>query len=307
MHKFPEGYTPLDSIPLPQLPEIKWYILPGFSTFEMAKSKVEDLIGKSGVVTYEIHQQQDSYVILLPHTVVQYLTESEREKLIRNYRIRSDVNHPVVWRLMSKKHVEEFFKTGELQISTYAKFAQNDSLIRKDDDEGNVTLHSAEGSLTSKMAIGVGANALVLCTSLSQNNVFSDGTTYDACIEINDLLSFIKTVTLRLAEMVSITGVVHGACMYQNKEIYGESKSKALSNILEQTSSGNSFDFSLLTRLAEETGGNKVYFSKPMEKQQECEYRIVWLTEQEQRDSIIIKVPEATTYCRPIYFEPSKE
>lgn len=227
MSVLPKGYTPLESIPLPQSPEIKWYILPGFSTFEMAKSKVEDLIGKSGVVTYEIHQQQDSYVILLPHTVVQYLTESEREKLIRNYRIRSDVNQPVVWRLMSKKHVEEFFKTGELQISTYAKFAQNDSLIRKDDDEGNVTLYSEEGSLTSKMAIGVGANALVLCTSLSQNNSFSDGTTYEACIEIEDLL---------------------------------------------------------------------------LEKQEECEYRIVWLTDQEQREAIKIKVPEAIACCRPIYF-----
>lgn len=307
MHSLPEDYTPLKSIQLPQLPEVKWYILPGFSTFEMAKCKVEDLIEESGVVTYEIYQQQDSFVILLPHTAVQYLTESERERLIRNYRIRSVVNQPVVWRMMSKKYVEAFFKTGELQISTYAKFAQNDSLIRKDDDEGNVTLHSAEASLTSKMAIGVGENALVLCTSLSQNNTFSDGTTYDACIEINDLLSFIKTVTLKLAEKVSIIGVVHGACMYHNKEIYGESKSRVLSNILEQTSNGSSFDFSLLTHLAEETGGNKVYFSKPMEKQQECEYRIVWLTEQEQRDSMIINVPEATTYCRPIYFEPSKD
>ena len=65
MFGLPESYMPLESMPLPQLSKIKWYILPGFSTFEMAKNKMEDLIEKSGVVTYEIHQQQDSFVILL--------------------------------------------------------------------------------------------------------------------------------------------------------------------------------------------------------------------------------------------------
>ena len=302
MYKLPEGYMPLESIPLPQLPEIKWYLFPGFSTFEMAKSKVEDLIKESGVVTYEIHKRQDSFAILLPHTVVQCLTESERERLIRNYRIKSEVNQPVVWRFMGKNRVEKFFETGELRISTYANFAKNDSLIRKDDDEGNVTLHSVEESLISKMGIGVGENALVLCTSLSQNNTFSDGTTYDACIEINDLLSFIRVITLKLAEKVNVKGVVHGSCMYHNKEIYNRAKNDILSEIMKQTSNGNSFDFALLTRLAEETGGNKVYFSKPMEKREECEYRIVWLTDKEQSDAIIINVPEATAYCRPIYF-----
>ena len=107
---------------------------------------------------------------------------------------------------------------------------------------------------------------------------------------------------MKLVEKVSVTDVVHGACMYHNKEIYNKSKNNTLSAILEQTSKGNSFDFTLLTRLAEETGGNKVFFSKPMEKQEECEYRIVWLTDQEQRETIKIKVPEAIAYCRPIYF-----
>lgn len=209
--------------------------------------------------------------------------------------------------IYEKKRVEQFFKTGELQISTYTNFAKNDSLIRKDDDEGNVILHSEEGSLTSEMAIGVGADAFVLCTSLSQNNEFSDGTVYDARIEINDLLSFIRAITLKLAEKVNVRNVVHGACVYHNKEIYNRTRSKVLGKILEQSSKGTAFDFSLFTQLAEETGGNKVFFSKPMEKREECEYRIVWLTDQDQREPIIIEAPEAIAYCKPIYFEPSKE
>ena len=91
--------------------------------------------------------------------------------------------------------------------------------------------------------------------------------------------------------------------IYNNKEISKEIENNTISEILKQTSEGNSFDFSLLTRLAIETGGNKVFFSKGIDKQEECEYRIVWLTDNEQTESIILSVPEARKYCRPIYFE----
>jgi hypothetical protein len=152
------------------------------------------------------------------------------------------------------------------------------------------------------MGVGVGGDAFVLCTSLSQNNVLSEGKPYDACIEIDDLLSFVRVATIKLAEKVNIEGVVHGACMYHNKELQDKIRSNALEKIMEQTSNGNSFDFSLLSQLAGEIGGNKVFFSKPLDKQEECEYRIVWLTDQEQKDAIVIEIPEARDFCRPIYF-----
>lgn len=299
MSILPEGYSPVESMPLP---EIKWYVLPGFKTFENAKAKVEDLIEKSGVATYEIHQQPDSFAILLPNISIQYLTKEEREGLVKNHRIKSEVNQPILWRFMSRKRVEKFFETGELRISTYAKYAEHDNPVRRDADEGKVTLLGAHGKLSCKMSLGVGGNALVLCTSLSQNNVLSKGEPYDACIEIDDLLSFVKVATIKLAEKVNVESVVHGACMYHNKEIQDKIRSDALEKIMQQTSGSNSFDFSLLSQLAGEIGGNKVFFSKPMDKQEECEYRIVWLTDKEQKEAIVIEIPEARAFCRPVYF-----
>lgn len=303
MNELPEGYTRLDSIPLLRVPEIEWYILSGFASFEAVKEKIEDLIKKSGVCTYKIISQQDSFAILLPHIVIPYLTESEQSQLIINHRIKSEVNQPTVWRFMGKEFVERFFKTGELRISTYANFANLDDLVRRDTDEGKITLQSKEGSLTSVMSIGVGFNALVLCTSLSQNNCLSNGKFYDACIEINDIQSFIREVTLKLVEITSVKSVIHGACVYHNKEFYKETQENYLSEIINQSPEGNRFDFTLFTRLAEETGGSKIFFSKPLEKQEECEYRMVWLTGCDQKEAITINVPEATKFCRPIYFE----
>ena len=108
-------------------------------------------------------------------------------------------------------------------------------------------------------------------------------------------------ITKKLAEKVNITGVVHGACMYHNKELYNKSRGTLISKVVE-ASPDKGLDFSLLSHLAAELGGNKVFFSKPLEKREECEYRIVWLTDEEQREPFEIEVPEARDYCRAVWF-----
>lgn len=160
MSGLPEGYTPLDSIPLPEINQ---------SEFEKAR-----------------------------------------------YCILSEVNQPTVWRFIEKEYVDNFFETGEIMLSTYVHCAGLEDEIRKDTEEGKVTLESTKGTLRSEMKIGVGSNAFILCSSLSQNNEYSNGKVYDACIEISDILAFIRTITLKLIQQINVIGVVHGACMYNN-------------------------------------------------------------------------------------------
>ena len=68
--------------------------------------------------------------------------------------------------------------------------------------------------------------------------------------------------------------------------------------------SGNSFDFEKLFALNRTIVSNDLFFSKPVEKSIENEYRMLWLLDSDLKEEYIcIDVPEARQYCQKIVFD----
>lgn len=219
-------------------------------------------------------------------------------------RIISEINIPIIWRFLSdEQYANNFFETGELQLSPYCKFKELENEIRKDETEGRIHIVGIGSNYKCESDIGYGDNAYVLCCSLTNKNILSNGISYPVSIQINDLQAFIREVTIVLNEKTSVINVKHGPCIYNDKIIKNKINDDSIHNILNASTNELNNILSNISNITNQVGGNNIFFSKPICKQEECEYRIVWLTNMKQNNSIVINVPEAIKYCSKIIYK----
>lgn len=154
------------------------------------------------------------------------------------------------------------------------------------------------------MKVGTGDDAILLCTSLSANNIKVNGEVDDCCIVIHDVIGFASAITNALIrEGHHVRMVLKGPCVYSDRKIERPMPSGKISDFIEKTQGKDSFDFGKMFGFASEISKYDIYFCKPIENRFENEYRILWLLDDDvTQERYDIVVPDARQFCSKIKF-----
>lgn len=306
MARLPEGYQEVEYIKY--IPS-KTYCIGGFSSQEEAEKRISELQTKCPSTAYKIGAQVEQlikeYIIVIPEEAITFLSDDEKSTAFpEKPTLQCEEFSPTVYRFLPEKYIDSFFETGNLKITSFLHCKKLESKIRQDSNEGRGTALGVDGHLRCEIDSGIGDNALLLCTSLSKNNNLSMDEHYSAAIKIINLNGFIEAVTIKLINSgYCVSHILKGPCIYNDRIIQREINDQSLSNLIAEMENGNSFNFENLFALQRSIVSNDLFFSKPIEKSIENEYRILWLLDGElNEECIFIDVPEARQYCQKIVF-----
>ncbi len=292
----------------------KVYLLDGFNTQEQAIQKIDNLTSHFSSNQYRVvarvEQMIQGFYITVPEEAIRFLSIEEKARLIEEpQNIQFSEYAPIAYRFIGEKHVDEFFETGTLRLSTFKRCKKLEDKNRKDESEGRAILVGKEKDLRMELDMGAGDNAILLCTSLSINNIKADGQKDDSCIEIRDINSFTLSITNALLQQgYPIKAVLKGPCVYSNRHIEKELGGDELKNFLDDMQKSNRIDFGRLISLGSQISENDIFFCKPIENRYENEYRVLWLLGNDvTRETYDVSIPDARKHCRKIKFDIDKQ
>lgn len=204
---------------------------------------------------------------------------------------------PIVFRYLRAAHVDGFFETGALRLSTVRRFRRHKDEQRGDGMEGYWYLvhrnHEGDGqSLTSWMQDT--NEAYILSTSMRYRPELAKAFECDSYIRIDRTTPFARAVATK------ITGLLSGAegpCVYQDHRIIEHDLGPLDPADIMSSDNPSEVDSETLTRLVNEKVGYRSLFLKESTYGAQVEYRFVWVTSPVAGDYLDIKVPEAIEFC----------
>ena len=230
------------------------------------------------------------YILLINRDMLNYIQNTSAYHVTWLQRI-----NPIYRILSDKSYIDEFFKNGNIFLSSFKNFKKYDDEMQGDKTEGQNLIGGFNGKDTSQfVSYEGGIKAFVLCATNSlDENVIKDFNGVGA-IKINDSVNFGKEIARKLPYV--ITGI-EGDC------IYGDSKVQTLEN--EKNKAFHNIDFknpiSIKEELSQITLGVEMFMKhKKYEHQQE--HRLLWFSEVQIENGIVIHCPEAIKYCDKIIF-----
>ena len=202
---------------------------------------------------------------------------------------------PIIFRMMERRYVEQFFATGELMISSFDRFSKHKDEQRKDVEGQNIIC--GRGSKATVFAVtGHGSDAFVLCGSAANDPQLMDAFACDAAIQIYDPTGFASVVTRHLP---GVRQGFEGFCYYMDGSIECNIGDFELDQL--KTQAGDNLDLDRLGGFVLNMAGLAVFFRKAMRFRHQAEYRWVWITDHSVSESIVIHVPEARSFCAPFF------
>ncbi len=210
---------------------------------------------------------------------------------------------------MEKQFVDDFFESGKLRLSSFAKFGKHKNEEMKDTKEGKISLKINCGKLRAETKIGFGHNAFVLCGTTVNNiehaqSVFKQSSGFS----IENMDAFINAIINAIHQSVNmqVEFVNHGSCMY----LLEREHEVTILNLEEDNFNSffgmrkNGIDFQRMNEIIAQFAAEHSLFLKQSKYSSEHEYRIIFnIEENEIPEYIDIIVPEAAKYCRRIDFE----
>lgn len=192
------------------------------------------------------------------------------------------VQTPVVYRCLPRQYVDNFFRDGEIRLSSFTKFRQHPDEKFKDGMEGvlfTVGYHRPTNSHLSGV-MESGWQSFILCgtTHNTQDKIKSFGA--DAAIQIFDTTSFGIEIGKQIRGLIK---GIEGFCVYNDGPIEfllpdDKSPPEIFKEADKHAASGRD-DLSLFTNGMDMPQTNAVYFKKRPQYQHEMEYRLVWVTD----------------------------
>lgn len=203
--------------------------------------------------------------------------------------------NPIYRILDDIQHLDDFFVNGNIYLSSFKNFKKYKDEMQGDITEGHSLVGGFNGKDSSQyVSYEGGVNAYVLCATNSLNeNVIKDFKGVGA-IKIKDSVNFGKEIVRKLPFVA--TGI-EGDCIYGDSkvQILEQEKNKLFQNI----------DFNNPITMREEishiTSGVEMFMKhKKYEHQQE--HRLLWFSEVQIANGIVIHCPEVIKYCDKIVF-----
>ena len=205
---------------------------------------------------------------------------------------------PTVYRMMGREYVDRFFKTGELLISSFDKFSKHSDEQRLDNEGRNILV--AKGSNSTVISVTAhGQDSYILCGTARKDIELFKKFGCDAAIRIYDTTGFGQTI---LRHLPGVQRGIEGFCVYHDEWIESNPRDLNTDQIVNQLKEKKVMDSKVLYDIVNAAGPG-VYFQKQSRFFHQTEYRWVWITDHEVRDSSMIHVPDARNFCAAVYLD----
>lgn len=208
-------------------------------------------------------------------------------------------NYPVYRLLDNTKWIDNFFDSGEIQLSCFAKFRKYPNEIQGDPAEGSALCYFEDDE---RNTIGFQYESGLSSYILSTTEVLSDKIIEDfqavGAIKILDTTNFALELSKKIAYCFS---GLEGRCQYEKGRSFPLKDMKTIARLYKLKNGKYDDEFrSLLQSMVNEYE----LFLKTKKYEYQNEYRFTWHTSIELASSINIKCPEARSFCERIIFQP---
>ncbi|MFK8010803.1 MAG: hypothetical protein AB8B80_02100 [Marinicellaceae bacterium] len=209
----------------------------------------------------------------------------------------SPTNIKSVFRYGRKEHIDDFFKTGKLKLSTYFSNREAENKARKDEMEGKQfnRIHNKSGDYFVDLVNEPYKGWFTFCTSAEYNpEKFFTLFDSNSCFEITDLKGFANEVAKVLEKYSNgfMGPVIYSDDRYFNYYLHDFPHAPDISKDTHMQD--------LVILLSNLTmGDKKIFFRKRKYFLPQFEFRFVWRVINFNHSEFII-CPEARKYCRVV-------
>jgi hypothetical protein len=204
---------------------------------------------------------------------------------------------PNIYRYLHKKYVDEFFKVGNLRLSSFVTFSQHSDEQRRDTKEGSgIVYHENKSGQGQWMmaATSQGHNAYVLCASTIYQKKLASAFGTNSGFRIDNIIGFCEAVSRYLPGFI---GGIDGPCLYLSENVISRDLGRIDMEAMKTTDGTGNYDLNKAAGLVSEIAGDDLVFLKSERYVHQYEYRTLWMTSNTVNGCIDIKCPEARQYC----------
>lgn len=203
---------------------------------------------------------------------------------------------PYLYRYENQNHIDTFFENGDLFISSFHNYKKYEDNELGDTDEGkSMNFAKSNHDLTLGNYVSTGMNEYSFCTSTIFDESLLKTFSRNSVFRIKEPLNFILEITRSLQR---VHQVMHGHCLYLDQRILTKNVSGVDMDSLKSEEGGISFE--KLIQVSNYVQGMDAYFLKQKKYQHQSEYRILWQTDRDVKNGIVINCPEAIKYCEKV-------
>lgn len=203
---------------------------------------------------------------------------------------------PYLYRYENQNHIDTFFENGDLFISSFHNYKKYEDNELGDTDEGkSMNFAKSNHDLTLGTYVSAGMNEYSFCTSTILDESLLNTFSRNSVFKIKEPLNFILEITRSLQR---VHQVMHGHCLYLDQRILTKNVSGVDMDSLKSEEGGISFE--KLIQVSNYVQGMDAYFLKQKKYQHQSEYRILWQTDRDVKNGIVINCPEAIKYCEKV-------
>ena len=170
--------------------------------------------------------------------------------------------------------------------------------LQNDSNEGRSILNGYDGEYKIQTDVGVGSDAIMLCTSLCNSYTDNNKISYGQSIEIFDARGLLLSITEQLKEMdYNLKSILFGPCFYSEKEFHKETDLSSFRGKIDK----GIFDWDEVMKIKQQISGPNIYFQKPIDKRTETEFRMIWLVDDlKGNEDIYVTIQNPEKYCRKV-------
>ena len=199
---------------------------------------------------------------------------------------------PPVYRYLPKKFCDQFWETGDIQLSSFASFAKHEDEARGDVREGFSSVSAVSADRSFGVFKQTGLNAFVLCGStILGQQILSQFEGCDDCIEITDVARFGIAIARQIA---GYRFGLAGHCIYGERGIIREMKGEFPALQSDGVTTQDLFEASQNAAQYED------YLLKEARYSPQSEYRMVWLRDDSVEGPLVVRSLDAREFCRKV-------
>jgi len=207
-----------------------------------------------------------------------------------------------LYRYENQEHIDKFFDTGELLISSFHQYSQYKDNQLGDGSEGSSfsTATSQSNDLSFGAVSSVGHQSYCFCTSTVMDKDLFKTFGRNSVFRIKDPINFILEVERSLTR---VREVLQGNCIYLDKRIISKQVPNFTMDTFKHDEHSDSMSMDKMMGAIQAINGPEQYFLKLLNHQKQSEYRILWNTDREVKEPLVITCPEAIKFCEKVEVE----
>lgn len=201
---------------------------------------------------------------------------------------------PYLYRYEDDIFIDQFFETGQLMISCFKQYKSYKDNELGDSSEGlTANFGFTENQKTIVTVTGVGFNTYCFCTSTLLDSNIKTAFKRNSVFRIKDPINFMIEIGRTIPR---VTNGLSGNCIYLNNKMIKRHIPAIEINDF-KTAGDENISFEKMMSATEPMHGPEQFFIKKMSYQHQCEYRMLWNTDREVNDKLVLNCPEAVKYC----------